>query len=93
MGLTTIDLSDPGTDANPKKVKKVDKLRWNNDTGYNCSAFTLPTNVSGTNPAPIANGDKTVQFDVAGDVGTNYNYSFTIDDGTAGLRSGTIQPE
>lgn len=93
MGTTTIKLSDPGSTTNPKKVKKVDKVRWENDTGHNCSAFTLPTNVSPqTNPAPLADGDKTIKYDVGGTTGTNYDYDFTIDDGLA-LRTGVIQPE
>jgi hypothetical protein len=89
MPATDISLTTSG--AGTTDVPASGKITWTNNTGEEVTAFTLPTCVSPqTNPAPIAAGSTTREYQINSGSNGDYNYSYTIPQADGDTLSGTI---
>jgi hypothetical protein len=84
---------DPGG-PNPDPLtgcRPGDKITWTNNTSKTITDFTLPTCVSPQiNPAPIAPGATTRDYNVNSGAQGSYPYSYVYPDTAAGTKNGTI---
>ena len=92
MADKPISLDPEGPNPNPLTgCKAGDKITWTNNTGKTITAFTLPTCVSPqTDPAPIAAGATTRDYNVNNGASGSYPYEYVYPDTAAGTKNGTI---
>lgn len=82
--ITLTDADAPELDGDQTK-----KVAWKNSSGSEI-VLTPPTCVSPETVTTIANGATSRDFQIAGQKGTTYDYSFTVG-AELGTRNGTIK--